>query len=78
MKLRDYFKQTDVVPTIYDPHAFGNRLSRGEIVGAITDAGYPEPTKDVLFYLVDVDKKAFLVRYFADMDKYGYEKLSMV
>ena len=78
MLLKDYLKENDVVPTIYALAAFGRGINRREVELAITQAGYPLPTKNVLFYLVDEDKKAYLVRYFADIDKYGTEKLKMV
>ena len=77
MKLSDYFKQNDVVPTITVDTAFGRSLSRGEIEGALIDAGWDMPRRNVLFYLVDSNGKAYSVRYFADLDKFGYEKLTM-
>ena len=78
MKLSDYLKENDLVPTIYATGAFGRNVNRTEVETAITEAGYPLPTKNVLFYLADEDGKAYLVRYFADIDKYGTEKLKMV
>ena len=76
MTLRDYLKDTDATATIVVNQSLGNGLSRNEIEAAITNEGYPLPTKDVLFYIVDTSK-AWLVRYFEALDKYGIEKLSM-
>ena len=76
MRLRDYLRDTDATATIVVNQSLGNGLSRNEIETAITNEGYPLPTKDVLFYIVDTSK-AWLVRYFEALDKYGIEKLSM-
>jgi len=76
MRLRDYLKEIDVTPTIYVNHSLGNGISRAEIETVITDAGYPLPTNEITFYIVDT-AKAWLVRYFPPLDRYGVEKLSM-
>ena len=76
MKLSDYLKEIDVTPTIKVGSNLGNGLTRTEIETAITDAGYNLPTENILFYIVDTTK-AWLVRYFKDLDKYGIEKLTM-
>ena len=76
MRLRDYLKDTDATATIVVNQSLGNGLSRNEIEAAITNEGYPLPTKDVLFYVVDTSK-AWLVRYFEALDKYGVTKLNM-
>ena len=76
MKLSDYLKEIDVTPTIKVNSSLGNGLTRTEIETAITDAGYNLPTENILFYIVDTTK-AWLVRYFKDLDKYGIEKLTM-
>ena len=76
MRLRDYFKENDLVPTLYVNYNLGNGLSRTEIETVITGAGYPSPTNEVTFYIVDTTR-AWLVRYFPALDKYGVEKLSM-
>ena len=76
MTLRDYLRTEDVSPTIKVNYSLGNGISRTKIETVIQDAGYPLPTENVLFYVVDT-AKAWLVRYFKDLDKYGIEKLSM-
>ena len=76
MKLSDYLKEIDVTPTIKVNSSLGNGLTRTEIETTITDAGYSLPTENILFYIVDTTK-AWLVRYFKDLDKYGIEKLTM-
>jgi hypothetical protein len=76
VKLRDYFKENDLVPTIYVNYNLGTGLNRDKIETAITGAGYALPTTEILFYIADTTK-AFLVRYFPPLDKYGIEKLSM-
>ena len=76
MRLTDYLKDIDPTPTIKVSYSLGNGLTRTEIETCITDAGYNLPTKNILFYIVDTSK-AWLVRYFQDLDKYGIEKLSM-
>jgi hypothetical protein len=77
MKLIDYLKTTDATSTIYYNQSVGRTLSRAEIEDAITSGGHSIPTRDVLFYIVDNTDKAFLVRYFKDIDAYGFEKLTM-
>ena len=76
MELKNIFKDVDLVPTIYLTYSLGSSLNRTKIETAITDGGYNLPTNEILFYLVDTTK-AFLVRYFPPLDKYGYEKLTM-
>ena len=76
IRLRDYFKENDLVPTIYVNHSLGSGINRADIEQVITDAGYPLPTNEITFYIVDT-AKAWLVRYFPPLDKYGVEKLSM-
>ena len=77
MKLRQYLAENDLIPTIYATNDFGRNISRNEIETSLTDAGYNLPTKNVLFYIVDSNNKAYLVRYFVDIDKYGCDKLTM-
>ena len=77
MKLRDYLQTTDATATIYTTQSVGRSLSRAEIEQAIQEGGHVLPVRDVLFYIVDSSDKAFLVRYFKDIDAYGYEKLTM-
>ena len=76
MRLRDYFKENDLIPTLYVTYSLGSGLSRTEIESVITNGGYPIPTTEVTFYIVDTSK-AWLVRYFPTLDKYGIEKLTM-
>jgi hypothetical protein len=76
MKLRDYLRVTDPTTVIPVNHNLGGGLNRTEIEDAITDAGYPLPTTGVQFYIMDTSK-AWLIRYFPPLDKYGVEKLSM-
>jgi len=77
MKLTDYLKDTDATPTIKVEGNLGTSLNRLEIETAITEAGFPLPSRDVLFYLTDDKPHAFMVRYFAGIDKYGYERLTL-
>ena len=77
MDIRDLLQTLDPTPTIYSARAFGRNINRTEIEEAITEAGYSLPTKNILFYIVDDDSKAYLVRYFSQIDKYGIEKLGM-
>ena len=77
IKLRDYFKETDAVLTIYSTNSFGSNINRTEIETSIIEAGYPLPTQDRFAYIVDSNGKAYFVRYFAALDKYGIEKLTM-
>jgi len=72
MKLSDFFKQEDVIPTIQSNETFGRSLSRGEIVGVLVDGGYDMPSKNVSFYIVDANGKMYHVRYLADRDEYKY------
>ena len=76
MKLREYFEKTDAARVIVVDHSLGNGISRNEIETVIQDAGYDLPTTGVQFYIVDT-AKAWFVRYFVSLDKYGVEKLSM-
>ena len=76
MRLRDYLKTIDVTPTIYVNHSLGNGINRTEIETAIQGAGYPLPTNEITFYIVDT-AKAWLVHYFPPLDKYGVVKMSM-
>jgi hypothetical protein len=76
MKLSDYLKEIDVTPTIVVGSNLGNGISRTEIETAITDAGYDLPTENILFYIVDTTK-AWQVRYFKALDKYGVKKFTM-
>ena len=69
-------EKNDLVPTLYSMETIGRTLSRAEIELVLTEHGVEQPTKNVLFYIVDKKGKMFLVRYFAVADKYGYEKLS--
>ena len=76
MKLTEYLKGIDPTPTIVVNQSLGNGLTRTKIEDSIQDAGYPLPTENILFYIVDTSK-AWLVRYFKSLDKYGVEKLTM-
>ena len=76
MELEQIFKDVDLVPTIYVNHSLGNGINRTEIETVIQDAGYPLPTNKVTFYIVDT-AKAWMIRYFPPLDKYGVQKLSM-
>jgi hypothetical protein len=76
MRLRDYLRITDAQLVIQVNHSLGSGLSRSEIENSITDAGYPLPTTGVQFYIMDTNR-AWLIRYFPPLDKYGVEKLNM-
>ena len=76
MKLRDYLRITDAQLVIQVNSSLGSGLNRTEIEDAITNAGYPLPTTGVQFYIMDTSK-AWLIRYFPPLDKYGVEKLNM-
>ena len=76
MRIRDYLKEANIVPTIYVNHSLGNGINRNEIETALTDAGYPLPTNEMLFFIIDT-AKVWMVVYVPALDKYGVEKLSM-
>ena len=77
MQIQDIFKISDFTPTIYAQESFGSRINRGEIEQSLIDAGYDMPQHDLLFYIIDTNRKCFLVRYLADIDKYAIERLSL-
>jgi hypothetical protein len=76
MRLRDYLKITDPTPVIAVSQNLGSGINRNEIETAILGAGYSLPTTGMSFYIMDTSK-AWIVRYFPPLDKYGVEKLTM-
>ena len=77
MKLTDYLRETDATPTIEVNYNLGTSLKRAEIEEAISSAGYPYPSRNVLFYILDNRNHVYMVRYFASVDKFGVERLAL-
>ncbi|RKZ25988.1 hypothetical protein DRQ29_05500 [bacterium] len=54
---------------------FGASLSRAEIEVTISDNGYPLPTDNVSFYLID-SSRIYTITYLQSIDEFVYEKLT--
>jgi len=53
--------------------------SRVQIELVLIENGFNEPlTNEVTFSMIDKNDKMFNVTYYADIDLYGYEKLTVV
>jgi len=56
-----------------------NQPSRTQIEMVLIENGFTEPlTHEVTFSMIDRNDKMFNVTYYADIDLYGYEKLTVV
>ena len=56
-----------------------NKPSRAQIEMVLIENGFTEPlANEVSFSMIDINEKAFNVTYYPSIDRYGYEKLTVV
>ncbi len=78
-ELKDILEVNDFKYLITTTSTLPNRPSRLQIEMVLAENGFNEPlTNEVTFSMIDKDDKMFNVTYYADIDLYGYEKLTVV
>ncbi len=78
-ELKDILEVNDFKYLITTTSTLPNRPSRLQIEMVLAENGFNEPlTNEVTFSMIDKDDKMFNVTYYADVDLYGYEKLTVV
>jgi len=79
MELRDILEVNDFKHLLTTIGTLPNQPSRVQIEMVLVENGFTEPlAKEVTFSMIDSNNKMFNVTYYADIDLYGYEKLTVV
>ncbi len=78
-ELKDILEVNDFKHLMITAGTLNNKPSRAQIEMVLLENGFTEPlTNEVTFSMIDKDDKMFNVTYYASIDKYGYEKLTVV
>ncbi len=78
-ELKDILKVNDFKYLMITTGSLGNNPSRIQIEMVLIENGFTEPLhNEVTFSMIDSNNKMFNVTYYAGIDLYGYEKLTVV
>jgi len=78
-ELRDILRENDFKLLLTTIGTLPNSPSRVQVEMVLIENGFTEPlTNEVTFSMIDKNNKMFNVTYYASMDLYGYEKLTVV
>jgi len=78
-ELRDILKVNDFKYLLVTGGRLSNSPSRNDIEMVLAENGFTEPlVNEVTFSMIDKNNKMFNVTYYASIDLYGYEKLTVV
>jgi len=79
MELKAILEVNDFKHILITIGTLPNQPSRVQIEMVLVENGFTEPlAKEVTFSMIDSNNKMFNVTYYADIDLYGYEKLTVV
>ena len=79
MELQDILEVNDFKHLMITTGRLNNNPSRTQIEMVLIENGFTEPLQnEVTFSMIDIAEKAFNVTYFPSIDRYGYEKLTVV
>ena len=78
-ELKDILEVNDFKHLMITTGTLANNPSRVQIEMVLIENGFTEPlTNEVTFSMIDRNDKMFNVTYYAGIDLYGYEKLTVV
>ena len=78
-ELKDILAVNDFKHLLVTTGTLPNQPSRVQIEMVLVENGFTEPLhNEVTFSMIDKNDKMFNVTYYADIDLYGYEKLTVV
>ena len=78
-EIKDILRENDFKLLLITTGTLGNNPSRVQIEMVLIENGFNEPlANEVTFSMIDSNNKMFNVTYYASMDLYGYEKLTVV
>jgi len=78
-ELKDILEVNDFKHLMTTVGTLPNQPSRVQIEMVLVENGFTEPLhNEVTFLMIDKNDKMFNVTYYADIDLYGYEKLTVV
>ena len=79
MELKDILEVNDFKVLLATTGRLSNSPSRADIEMVLIENGFTEPLQnEVSFSMVDINEKMFDVTYYPSIDRYGYEKLTVV
>ncbi len=79
MELKDILEVHDFKHLMTTTGSLPNQPSRVQIEMVLVENGFTEPLhNEVTFSMIDRNDKMFNVTYYATIDLYGYEKLTVV
>jgi len=79
MELKDILRENDFKLLLTTIGTLPNNPSRVQIEMVLIENGFTEPLhNEVTFSMIDKNDKMFNVTYYAGIDLYGYEKLTVV
>jgi len=77
--LKDILEVNDFKHLMITTGSLGNNPDRTKIEMVLIENGFTEPlANEVTFSIVDISEKMFNVTYYPSIDRYGYEKLTVV
>ncbi len=78
-ELKDILEANDFKHLMVTTGTLSNKPSRAQIEMVLIENGFTEPLQnEVTFSMIDSTEKMFNVTYYAGIDLYGYEKLTVV
>ncbi len=78
-ELKKILETNDFKHLLTTTGTLGNNPSRIQIEMVLMENGFTEPlANEVTFSMIDSNDKMFNVTYYASIDLYGYEKLTVV
>jgi len=78
VELQEILEKNDFKHLMVTIGTLPNQPSRVQIEMVLLENGFTEPlTNEVTFSMIDKNNKMFNVTYYASMDLYGYEKLTV-
>jgi len=78
MELQVILELNDFKHLMVTAGRLNNNPSRDQIEMVLIENGFDTPLNEVTFSMIDNAEKAFNVTYYPSIDKYGYEKLTVV
>ena len=78
-EIKDILRENDFKILLTTIGTLPNHPSRVQIEMVLVENGFNEPLhNEVTFSMIDKNNKMFNVTYYASIDLYGYEKLTVV
>jgi len=78
MELQSIIELNDFKTLLITTGTLGNNPSRNDIEMVLIENGFASAMQNtVTFSMIDINEKLFAVTYYAGIDRYGYEKLTV-